>query len=249
MDTTLMLSLFAEQIRLPEMTTYKILATPKLVYGCHDGDKSVPRILYELQLIPVPTRIRGLPQLTVVFSDTSMASIMAVNASVEEFWYVDRLGSPLSLIQLQILDNHNFIPLIVSYPDTNCSSVPHIALTTSQMYPETLEGLKHIRNRHITLWLILFYFFIVTPSIVMSWENRAGTVFGIITRTYWLWAAFTSFTDTSDKGGVWSIDHRDWLQIDFSIVQNCRTWYELRSLLCESQTSIWASQFRCSVLQ
>lgn len=80
----------------------------------------------------------------------------------------------------------------------------------------------------------LFYFLIAIPSVVICSCIRALVVCLVIASTWELWHIFDAFTDPDEAtGGVWSPDHMANVQIDFSVIQNCHAWYELRKHLCE----------------
>lgn len=110
------------------------------------------------------------------------------------------------------------------------STVPYLSLSTSQSYPDSLNGLYKLRYRQTSLWILAFYLLIAAPSIIVGTCIRALAVRLGIATTWDLWDAFKLFTEPSC---ICSPDHAARLQIDFSIVQNCRAWYELRKHLCE----------------
>lgn len=230
-DTVMMIRLFGDQIRLPQMVTYDISHSTSLVSGCSDGDDAMARVLWALQLVPVPTSARGLPEISLQFMIADHTRTL--NVSVEMFWYADLVNSSASSIELQLLENNDFIPFIISFPNTTCNSVPSISLHPTQSYPK-LKGLEKIRARKDSPWMFLcFYFTIAGPAIVVSSCLRALFVCLNIAVTWEHWNVFNSFTDSSKPGGFWSTDHMARVQIDFSYVQNALAWYNLRKLLCE----------------
>lgn len=85
---------------------------------------------------------------TVQFASTNASLDSKLLASVEMFWYADLVVSTQDLIMLQALKDRNFIPLIVSFPNSSCNSIPHIIPTLTQEYPGSLsQGLDYIRAK------------------------------------------------------------------------------------------------------
>lgn len=235
MDTSLMISVFGQQIKLPEMITYDVAYTTSVVSGCVDAPKPMARVLLELQLSPVPSTANGLPLLFLQFVNRNVSMNKFLEASVETFWYADLTVPSQDSINLQLLDGKDFIPLIVSFPNTSCTSVPNITLKPLQAYPDSLQGLEMLRLESIVDYqFFLFYFLIGIPSVVICSCIRALVVCLVISSTWELWHIFDSFTDPDEvTGGVWSPDHMARQQIDFSAIENCHAWYELRKHLCE----------------
>lgn len=228
-DTSGMVSMLGEHIRLPNMVTYDISHRNNIISGCEDGDSPVARLLLGLQLIPTPTNARGLPQLNLKFTNSNSPLNRALKPGVEMFWYADLVVSVSEVITLQLQDNHDFVQLIVSFANTNYNSVPYITLYSDQVYPYSLTGLYQLRQPRFSHWEFLFYVTIVIPSILFCSCFRGISTCQVVAMTREMWQIFDSLTDPDETGGVWSPDHMARLQIDFAVAQNCRAWYELRN--------------------
>lgn len=232
-DTSGMVLMLGEHIRLPDMVTYEVSHRQSIISGCHDEEFPVARLLLGLQLTPTPTTARGLPQLSLQFTNSNSSLYRPLKPSVEMFWYADLVATSPDLITLQLQDNHDFVPLIVSLANTNCSSVPYVTIYSDQVYPDSLNGLYLLRQPRSSHWEFLFYVMIVVPSILCCSCFRGIYMCQVVAMTWEMWQMFDSLTDPDESGGIWSPDHMGRLQIDFAVAQNCRAWYELRNHLCE----------------
>lgn len=140
MDTSLMIIVFGKQIHLPEMITYDVAYTTSMVSGCVDEPKPMARVLLELQLSPVPSIANGLPLLYLQFVNRNVSLHSFLETTVETFWHADLTVPSLDSINLQTLDGKDFIPLIVSFPNTSCRAVPNISLVPLRAYPIRCRG-------------------------------------------------------------------------------------------------------------
>lgn len=243
-DSTLLMYGVGSLVNLPNTSTYSAESIA-IMPSCRSNvglfnDNEMARALVGLGLYPQPTKVHGLPFLTLKFyysDNDTITQAEEIDYSIEEIWYAKLNYEAMNYSILQLQDNQNFIAAIVSFPDLLCSNISRVNMAFDQTYSDSNQKIDDLRNNedinNSSVWFIIFYVIVGIPALLINTIFRVASLYSVAMLTWDYWDAFNTYTVKSNIGGVWVVDRKAVQQIDFSRAENCLAWYELRKQLIE----------------